>query len=94
MENNYLSCCNCRHFSENNSCTNNNGKLYGIILTNSLAEAEHDCSSYEEATYQITPKGYLWSALYEMGIELDQNIFDEVWQLFEEGMENGGYIKH
>lgn len=46
----------------------------------------------EEEVYQLTPKGCLASALYNVGVNLDGRTFNDVWDGFVKFMQNLGYI--
>ncbi len=87
-------CIGCAHFDmDAMKCTAKGGKLSGIELTGSLAQAEHDCTIYKEAHFMVTPKGLLWSALYNAGIDLQDKPFDKVWEFFAENMRKFGYTE-
>lgn len=48
----------------------------------------------ENVTYQITPKGVLYSAMLNAEIEFTDVQFNYIWLQFETDMEKCGYIKN
>lgn len=86
-------CIICNHFDvDQMRCTLPCGKMRGITLTDSLAEAENDCPDFDEAYYRLTPKGILSYALGKVGIEVEDDELSTIWREFEEGMIEAGYI--
>lgn len=93
-EDNKRFCYACRFFNDDEMvCDLSNGKLRGIVLNDSLALADNGCEGFEEATYILTPKGILQSALIGIGFNLDDDELTAVWNDFEEGMKRAGYVK-
>lgn len=86
-------CAECVHFDRDDCiCTQNKGKLAGIRLSESLSEAIHDCEAYEEVRYRLTPKGILFCVLREAGYDIPDEELSQIWESFEEGMTNAGYV--
>lgn len=91
------SCCAACTFLdiENNKCTNENGKLKNIELSEDLLNAEHDCHEFNEVTYVLTPKGCLNAAFIKAGLMQypeGEEVFEEVWENFVEAMKKFEYI--
>ena len=47
----------------------------------------------EEVAYQLTPKGCLRCALINVGVSMDEDIFELVWADFAETMKLQGYVE-
>lgn len=84
-------CSSCSHY-EDGRCTHNNGLLHSIPISESMADATHDCQSFDEARYKATPKGLLWVAIAEH-IQIPLDTADKIWDSFEEKMVKSGYWK-
>lgn len=93
LDNNEACCYNCSNFdSETGYCMFKGGKLYGIGLTDELANAKNDCQHYDEVIYRLSPYMLLKLALKAKGYDIE---FDVVKQLFDEFMRcmiNNGYL--
>lgn len=92
--NNYeASCVDCIFYNDKTcTCTNPNGKMKGIKLTESLAYAEHDCSEYEEVRYILSPKGiFTATLLLNKKVQIDNETINELWEEFSTTMIKHGY---
>lgn len=87
-------CSDCAHFNvDEMKCTDVKGLFHGIKLTEQVADAENGCPEFEEARYSLTPKGILFIALMENGIEVSQEKIDKIWESFSQSMITSGYVK-
>lgn len=87
-------CASCAYYDiEIETCAHAYGKLAGIHLNESLANAEHDCKQFSEAEYRATPKGLLWLALRQADVDVTDEEFNLIWDNFSESMERSGYVK-
>lgn len=90
------SCDNCAYFDvDQHKCTNPDGLFYPIlhVISDSMAQATHDCEAFDEAKYRISPKGCLYYALDQADVQLDTDVIEEVWKFFADAMRNCGYVK-
>lgn len=75
-------CCDCMHFNEEqHKCDHNNGLLHSIHISDSMAEATHNCVSHEEKRVTITPKECFFASLMECG--LDDTQISAAWSAFK-----------
>lgn len=93
MSKNKAKCANCAYYNPSNMICTTDGKLSGIEMTPSLADAEHDCGRYDEVTYRLTPKSLLSIALEDAGVDVTIDELTLIWDSFEAMMEKHGYVK-
>ena len=94
MEENKSYCFGCTFFDDESfKCTNPDGKLNGITLTESLAESEHDCEVFEEVRYCLTPQGLLYLALDENNVDVPFTKVKNIFNRFMELMVKHDYIE-
>ena len=91
------SCDECTNYDEkNHKCTSRSGLFYGKNfaghITESMAEATHDCQSFDAVRYMLTPKGCLCSALIDASVTLSDETLNQVWESFVDSMQRAGYL--
>ncbi len=86
-------CANCKFYDNEGHCSNPEGLLHGIRISDAMAEAEHDCAVFEEAVYVLGVVGHLDLALQDEGIELDSATVKRVCDSFFKRMIDAGMLK-
>lgn len=87
-------CCSCcaNYDDDTRRCTATAGKLSGIILSDDLATADHDCPKYAEAHYRLTPAAILQGILEDYDCDLSITECKDIVEAFMAGMAKAGYI--
>lgn len=86
-------CANCVFNDVEGQCSRPGGLLYGIRISDAMAEAEHDCTKFQEAVYRATPAGLLWMTMREAGVEVDGGVAKQICDRFFERMMDAGMLK-
>lgn len=85
-------CANCVFYDVEGQCSRPGGLLYGIRIADAMAEAEHDCTKFQEAVYRTTPSGLLWLAMHEAGVAVDGGVAKQICDRFFERMMDAGIL--
>lgn len=88
-------CIACAHFDiDTNRCAHSGGLLRHVKdISESMAEAVHNCTEYVELVFSLAPKGCLDLALKEVGISLDEEELGIVFDKFEQSMIDSGNLE-
>ena len=85
-------CANCVFCDVEGQCSQPGGLLYGIRISDAMAEAKNDCTKFQEAVYHVTPAALLWLTMQEAGVEVDGGVAEQICDRFFQLMMVAGML--
>lgn len=89
---NDIYCAACAYYDDKGQCSNPEGLLHNIRISEAMSEAEHDCAAFREAVYTLSEAGHLDSAMREEGINVEFKVVKRICDRFFERMMSAGML--
>ena len=80
-------------YNQDEFCTNADCPMRGDYCPVPDIDGVCQYEDREEERYVLAPKGCFMTALADVGVNLDDETIDDVWNIFQEQMTKFGYIE-